>query len=139
LKYRSFGTYTLRMVCEAEVFFAKPSTFNDPLDCNPTVSVDVEWKDVERLWKSIALKKMGRERAIDAMSRYRYNATEDGGKHDDGEEGTQSYTRFMVRDIGTFLKEQFKDFGVLSMASRWDSPLMRSHYADNTGEFVSNI
>jgi hypothetical protein len=42
LKYRSFGTYTLRIVSEAEVFFAKPSMFNDPLDCNPTVSVDVE-------------------------------------------------------------------------------------------------
>jgi hypothetical protein len=96
-------------------------------------------KDVERLWKSIALKKTGRERAIDAMSRYRCNATEDGGKHDDGEEGTQSYTRFMVRDIDAFLKEQFKDFGVLSMASRRDNPLMWSHYADNTGEFVSNI
>ena len=48
-KYRTFSTYTLRMVSEAEVFFAKPATFNDPFDCNPNVFVDVEWKEVERL------------------------------------------------------------------------------------------
>lgn len=68
-KYRSFSTFTLRMVSQAEVFFAKPATFNDPFDCNPAVFVDVAWSDVERLWKSVAVKEMGRERAIEAMSR----------------------------------------------------------------------
>lgn len=57
------------MVSQAEVFFAKPATFNDPFDCNPAVFVDVAWSDVERLWKSVAVKEMGRERAIEAMSR----------------------------------------------------------------------
>ncbi len=129
-KYRSFGTYTLRMVSEAEVFFAKPSTFNDPFDCNPTVFVDVEWKDVERLWKSIALKQMGKEKAIDAINHYRYGATEDGGTHDDGGNGSQIYTRFLVRDIEAFVKTRFKEHGVLSLASHWDNPLMWSHYAN---------
>ncbi|QQC63117.1 DUF2971 domain-containing protein [Paraburkholderia ginsengisoli] len=129
-KYRSFSTHTLRMVSEAEVFFAKPATFNDPFDCNPTVFVDVEWKEVERLWKSIALKQLGRERAVDAMSSYRYSATEDGGKYADGADGTRAYTQFLVRDIDAFLKQQFKDFGVFSAASRWDNPLMWSHYAE---------
>ncbi|WP_176058974.1 DUF2971 domain-containing protein [Paraburkholderia sp. BCC1876] len=128
-KYRSFSTTTLRMFSQAEVFFAKPSTFNDPFDCNPQVHVDVEWREVERLWKAVALKQMGRERAAQAMASYRYNSTEH-GRHDDDGDGTASYLSYMVRDIDVHLKAQFKDYGVLSMASSWDNPLMWSHYAD---------
>ncbi|MDR5819304.1 DUF2971 domain-containing protein [Caballeronia sp. LZ043] len=129
-KYRAFNTTTLRMFSQAEVFFAKPATFNDPFDCNPEVHVDVEWREVERLWKTVMLRSMARDRAAQALQSYRYNSTENGGTHDDDEDGTATYLNYLVRDINAYLKERFNDFGVLSLASNWDNPLMWSHYAD---------
>ncbi len=128
-KYRPFSTTTLRMFTEAEVFFARPCTFNDPFDCNPQVHADVEWREVECLWKVVVLKQMTKARMIRAMERHRHNATEH-GKHDDDGNGTDRYIQFMISDIDAYLKAQFKDHGVLSMARSWDNPLMWSHYAD---------
>jgi hypothetical protein len=138
-KYRSFETNTIRMLCQAEVFFAKPSTFNDPFDCNPTVVRDVDAKEVERLWKNLALKRqvskdtpkaMAKERALRELGEHRYNATEYGGRHDDGGNGSELYVKYLVRDIDAYVKECFKDHGVLSLAGRWNCPLMWSHYAN---------
>lgn len=129
-KYRSFSTSTLRLLTQGEVFFAKPSTFNDPFDCDPEVLVDVDWRDVERLWKSIALKQMGKAGLTEKMAGYRANVTEKGAHNDDAD-GTAAYLQYLVSDINAYLTEQFKDYGVLSMASSWDNPLMWSHYADN--------
>jgi hypothetical protein len=33
-KYRAIDQYTKKSLKEAKFWFAKPSTFNDPLDCN---------------------------------------------------------------------------------------------------------
>jgi len=67
---QTFSTTTLRLLTQAEVFFAKPSTFNDPFDCNPEVLVDVEWRYVERLWKSNALRQMGKAGLVEKMAGY---------------------------------------------------------------------
>ncbi|SAL18501.1 hypothetical protein AWB64_01256 [Caballeronia sordidicola] len=129
-KYRTFSTTTLRMFSQAEVFFAKPASFNDPFDCNPQVYVDVEWREVERLWESVMLLQVEANKAAEMMGTHRYFATEYGGKYDDDGGGTATYLNYLVRDIDAYLKERFKDFGVFSLASNWDNPLMWSHYAD---------
>ena len=40
-KYRSFSDLTLGMLVEDMVFFADPTTFNDPLDTRPTLDTDI--------------------------------------------------------------------------------------------------
>lgn len=129
-KYRAFSTNTLRMLSEAEIYFAKPSTFNDPFDCNPSVRCDVAPGDVERLWKHIALRTRPKVKAVADLGYHRYMATEYGGSFDDGGEGTRRYVASLCGEIERYVKESFGKRGVLALAAKWDCPLMWSHYAD---------
>jgi hypothetical protein len=138
-KYRAFSKKTLRMFSEAEVYFARPETFNDPFDCNPAVVSDVDMSEVERLWKRVAVRShqargdsqdAAREKAARQLGEYRYNATEYGGTYNDNGEGTDTYVRFLVRDITDYVNLRYQGHGVLSLAERWDCPLMWSHYAE---------
>lgn len=36
-KYRAFSSTTLESLCEDTIYFANPSSFNDPLDCSPSI------------------------------------------------------------------------------------------------------
>ncbi|MCP3722585.1 DUF2971 domain-containing protein [Paraburkholderia sp. CNPSo 3272] len=128
-KYKSFGVNTLRMLGEAEVYFANPHQFNDPFDCSPTVRVDVERVEVERLWKHLRMKTVGKGQAIKELGNHRYMATEY-GRHDDGAAGTAAYVGHLVSDIDDHISTHFGGRGVLSLAAHWDNPLMWSHYAD---------
>jgi len=38
-KYRRFDVFCLRLLTQAEVSYSDPRTFNDPLDCDPTIEV----------------------------------------------------------------------------------------------------
>ncbi len=117
------------MLSEAEMYFAKPSTFNDPFDCNPTVQSDVAPADVERLWKHLAATTLRVDKARARLRDYRYHATQH-GRFDDGGRGTAYYVERLRRDIEAHVREGFGKRGVLSLATRWDCPLMWSHYAD---------
>jgi hypothetical protein len=128
-KYKTFGVNTLRMLGEAEVYFANPPQFNDPFDCSPTVRVDVGRGDLERLWKHLRLKAVGKEKAIGELGDRRYMATQY-GRYDDGAEGSRYYELALVRDIDDHVTTHFGGRGVLSLATHWDNPLMWSHYAD---------
>lgn len=41
-KYRTFSNRTLDALIADQVFFADPSTFNDPLDTKPTLDTDID-------------------------------------------------------------------------------------------------
>jgi DNA invertase Pin-like site-specific DNA recombinase len=41
-KYRSFSNLTLDALISDQIFFADPSTFNDPLDTRPVLATDLE-------------------------------------------------------------------------------------------------
>ena len=43
-KYRAFNVDTLRLFSFWEVYYADPAKFNDPLDCCPTIQIDVDRK-----------------------------------------------------------------------------------------------
>ncbi|MCE5182731.1 MAG: DUF2971 domain-containing protein [Betaproteobacteria bacterium] len=122
-KYRSFEPNTLRMLCESEVYFSDPSIFNDPLECSPTVIVDVSLDDLEKLYCKIIGEDFGR---FD-LSSFRQNSDEN---------GAYRVSDDFYRDvIAGAIKSQLdirikKNQGVLSLAGQWNSPLMWSHYAD---------
>lgn len=128
-KYKSFGVNTLRMLGEGEIYFSQPAQFNDPFDCSPTVLIDVEVKQLERLWRRLQMNDATNDEVTKRLSHHRYMATEY-GSYDDGELGARTYRNFLVDDIDEHVKAHFAGRGVLSLASRWDNPLMWSHYAD---------
>src|SRR6185312_11622179 len=47
-KYRAFNNLTLDLVISDKLYYADPSTFNDPLDTRPSLNADLPAADLER-------------------------------------------------------------------------------------------
>uniref|UniRef100_UPI0033423941 DUF2971 domain-containing protein n=1 Tax=Castellaniella defragrans TaxID=75697 RepID=UPI0033423941 len=149
-KYRSFSSRTVEQLCHDQLFFADPSTFNDPLDTQPCVVADC---DVERLKRTVC--KMVRQRTVDTMSaaantiRYRGQKTADHieklsiaraeqaieqdayNARDPSHElpYENAYRRLLIARLKRELLLQYEK-GVVSLAQRYNCPLMWSHYGD---------
>lgn len=128
-KYRSFTVNTLRMLGEGEAYFALPAQFNDPFDCSPTVRNDVETSELEQLWRYLTQEVKSKEQARARLQYYRHMA-EEYGQYDDSGEGAARYKNLLIDDVDDHIKRHYAGRGVLSLAARWDNPLMWSHYAD---------
>jgi hypothetical protein len=77
-KYRAFGVKALRALTHSEVFYANPSQFNDPLDCNPTVRIDIDRKALEHLCYKFLAAIDGEDAAKTEIDNCRYLSTEYG-------------------------------------------------------------
>lgn len=147
-KYRSFSDLTLGMLVEDTVFFADPTTFNDPLDTKPTLDTDIPNAALgEILTKLIEertsaemsaaaktiryrgpktldhIARQSRKAAESRLADIRYNATNPFYEADDPE-------RVL---LGIYVEEELLrryDRGVFSLAERANCPLMWSHYGD---------
>lgn len=147
-KYRSFSSLTLSMLVEDTVFFADPTTFNDPLDTKPTLDTDIPSAALRTILAQLIEERTSAEMAAAAKTiRYngpktldhiarqsrkaaerlladiRYNATNPDYEIDDPEQ-------FL---LGRYLEEELMrryDRGVFSLAERANCPLMWSHYGD---------
>ena len=84
-KYRAFNINTLRLLTEAQVYYARPDAFNDPLDCSPTIQVDVDRATLERLCFAMLLRFMDREKAKKEIGNHRYMTSEHGDYKTDAE------------------------------------------------------
>src|SRR5207302_6745181 len=128
-KYRTFNVNTLRLLSQAEVYYASPAKFNDPLDCRPTVQVDADRSSLEKLYYKMLIVAHGKERALREIRNHRYMSTEYGDYQVDPE--TEAYyMRMLASNIKKLLYDEIGRRGVLSMAERWNCPLMWSHDAD---------
>ncbi|NWM15319.1 DUF2971 domain-containing protein, partial [Escherichia coli] len=47
-KYRAFNNLTLDMIIADNIYYADPSTFNDPLDTRPSLNNDSPAADLKR-------------------------------------------------------------------------------------------
>lgn len=128
-KYRGFTINTLRMLSEAEVYFASPTLFNDPLDCRPTIDIDVEVGTLQRLLAKMLEAQSPLERAKQEIANHWYMATEVGDPEKD-DAARRYHTRRLASNILDLLTREYSRHGVLSLAARWNCPLMWSHYAD---------
>jgi len=117
-KYRSFNLFTLRMLTNAIVYFSDPADFNDPLDCNPEVSVDLDIYSLENI-----LLKMSPE-AVDLIKQYK------GCDKVNNEPMKDRYFDVLKSCIGGALRDKVRQKCIFSLAGTWDSPLMWSHYGD---------
>ncbi len=147
-KYRSFSDLTLAMLVEDTVFFADPTTFNDPLDTRPTLDTDVSNATLEGMLTQLmeertsaemsaaaktiryngpkTLDHIGRQSRMAAerlIADIRYNATNPEFEIDDPRQFLlgQSVEKELLRRY---------DRGVFSLAERANCPLMWSHYGD---------
>ena len=147
-KYRDFSNRTLDMIVSDNVYFADPSTFNDPLDTRPSLEVDLDEGQLEDVVRKFVERRTLAEMSTAARSiRYRGPKTMDHIERQsrrqaerlikdiqycvsNSEYDSAEYKRFLLcRYIEEELLRQY-DRGIVSFAERATCPLMWSHYGD---------
>jgi hypothetical protein len=129
-KYRPFNVFCLRLLTHAEVSYSNPRTFNDPLDCDPTIEVDIDRNALELLCYAFLRRTKPEDQAKAEINNYRYLSSEYGDFRN--ESHVEDYLkRMLALRIKDELDSELGSKGVLSLSERWDSVLMWSHYADN--------
>lgn len=149
-KYRKFNALTVDLLVSDKVYFADPSSFNDPLDTKPCVTPDLSVTELEHALQQLVEKRVAAEMSAAAKTiKYRGPKT-----IDHIERLTRSLAERLLTDIAyhatnpeysaaplerhlgllaynmqTELLHQY-DKGVLSLAERYACPLMWSHYGD---------
>lgn len=159
-KYRAFNTNSLRLLCRDEVYYANPNSFNDPLDCKPTIHIDTNRVYLlEKLYYRMLIKacdknqlsyqmlqtaydkeptlteikkRMAKEIKEQALKEIRNERYMSTEIGDFKTEPTaeEYYIRRLVSAIQLLLDKEMASRGVLSLSERWDCPLMWSHYSD---------
>lgn len=161
-KYRPIDTRTITALISDQLRFSDPTLFNDPMDTNPLIEVDLETGDLERLLVTMArrrhedelraaadrLKYQGQKTAEhivrQALSRasaelrfseLRYLAT-DPDLPDVGPEAYRRSLRSLLKHEVLALHRQ----GIASFSIKNNCPLMWSHYgAEHQGICVGYI
>lgn len=147
-KYRGFSNLTLESLVADQVWYANPSTFNDPLDTQPTLNADLDVQQLEKALSRLVENRVraemsaavrtirytgpktldhialqSRRRAEQVIADIAYNATNPDYEFDD------PHASLLGQCLGDELLRQY-DKGIISLASRSTCPLMWSHYAD---------
>ena len=60
-KYRAFTHFSLEMLVEDRLYFADPSTFNDPLDTKPRLDPDIDATALERVLELLVVQRVEAE------------------------------------------------------------------------------
>jgi Protein of unknown function (DUF2971) len=128
-KYRAFNVNTLRLLSEAEVYYADPMSFNDPLDSKPSIQIDTDRVTLEKLLYQMLVNSVNKEHALKNIDNHRYMSSQYGDYKTDSKT-EDYYKRLLADNVKELLYEELGKRGVLSLAVRWDCPLMWSHYAD---------
>lgn len=114
---------------KAEIYYANPRSFNDPLDCDPTIHVDIDLPDLEKLCSRFIAVADGAEKAKRAIGVHQYMSTEY-GDYKTNKNAQKYYIQRLAFEIKNRLDAEMGARGVFSLAERWNCPLMWSHYAD---------
>jgi len=128
-KYREFNQTSLTMLCENNIFFASPRKFNDPLDCSPTIEIDMDIPSLEKLTFDVILEEHGRDRAISELNSCQLN----GGFRDENYDFTYDkgvHAEHLASNLLNYINNKFSSFGICAFSASWKSPLLWSHYAD---------
>jgi len=144
-KYKSFSVDSLDLLVSDSLYFADPTTFNDPLDCNPSLQNNITDVNILKDILHKLVKDNTQQELEEAAAKIKYKGQKTLEKIDTlgeyeaqklvnrvaewvelfGEQGNESISFYIKR----YLLQNYKD-GVLSLAKDFDCPLMWSHYAD---------
>ncbi|MDX3971627.1 MAG: DUF2971 domain-containing protein [Bradyrhizobium sp.] len=147
-KYRAFTNLTLDMIIADRLYYADPSTFNDPLDTRPSLNTDLPATDLERAVRQLVeqrvsaemtaaaktirykgpktldhIGRLSRFQADQVISEISYNADDPSYEMDD------PHQFLLGQRLQKELLLQYEK-GIVSLAERANCPLMWSHYGD---------
>jgi hypothetical protein len=149
-KYRSFSARTIELLLSDTVFYADPTSFNDPLDTKPSLQADSTIPELREILRRMVLLRVKEEmegaaktikyrgpktlehiakhssrRAHQLLDRAEYYANDP----DFGLPVDEAHRALLTQHIRTELMGQYGN-GVFSLARRFSCPLMWSHYGD---------
>lgn len=147
-KYRIFSSRTLDALIADQIYFADPSTFNDPLDTKPSLDTDIDAEALANILARLVEQRItaemkaaaktirynspktlnhivahSRRRAEKMIAEIHYNAA-------NPEYHFDNPAQFI---FGRYVEEELLrryDKGIVSLAERANCPLMWSHYGD---------
>lgn len=102
------------LVERSSLWFANPSTLNDPFDCMPALVEDATDEDLERYLRIVAPRRLAGVSERDRATRL-------------------SHVRERLRSaefIRDTFRQQLQGLGVLSLTESCEEPLLWAHYAD---------
>jgi hypothetical protein len=67
-KYRGFSDCTLDMVLSDNLYYANPSTFNDPLDTRPSLEIDLDEAELKKLLMRFVVRRTDAEMSAAAKT-----------------------------------------------------------------------
>lgn len=152
-RYRSFSNLTIDSLCMDQLYFANPNSFNDPMDCQPTIQSDSTNEELSAILTVLVknrveaetlaslssakvsdegskdyAKNLGANTAQDELARIAYYAT----NPDYEEQGInrQQAQNWLLRcEIQRELLNKYRK-GVCCFSSTYDNSLLWSHYGD---------
>lgn len=144
-KYKSFNVDSLDLLVSDRLYYADPTTFNDPLDCNPSVLNDID--DLNELNAILhkLVKENHQKELQKAATKIKYRGPKTLEKIEMlGESEARKLISSIVESVDFFGDDFFDSashyikryllknykIGVLSLAKKFNCPLMWSHYAD---------
>jgi hypothetical protein len=148
-KYLGFTPRALQQLCTGDVYYADPSTFNDPLDCRPSVMTDLSIPELKDVLAQLIVRRVSKEVAA-AMKSLRFKAETIAARQEllaqkvfetliqniqyeangPDVDDADAHTAFVLGNAIEFELRKAYDQGVLCLSTKYDSPLMWSHYAD---------
>lgn len=147
-KYRAFSDRSLSNLVEDQLYFADPSTFNDPLDTKPNLKADLPTGQLETMLTRLIEQRVAGE--LDAAAktiRYKGPKTRDHIVRQSQKQAQRSLEdiRYHAGNpdlevdeplsflLGQAIQSELLrryDSGIVSLATRHNCPLMWSHYGD---------
>ncbi len=105
--------YTSRILAHNEIYFAKPSEFNDPFDCGFHISCEGDFQTHKNILKKLnpALS----EKEIDDLMRKQLEP---------------NFIKKTEQNLNDTIRLETEKYGIFSMSAKGDDLLMWSHYAD---------
>ena len=147
-RYREFCARTLDMLVKDDLHFSDPATFNDPLDTQPSLAIDVDDDELKGIVWNLAKERSVSEKRVAAEFLRRSGVRlrdelELAGQRD--AERVIAGIEYLAREPGcdyevrrrSLLRDHVErelrrryDKGIVSLAQKADCPLMWSHYGD---------
>lgn len=149
-KFREFNTQTLDALCLDTIHFSNPGSFNDPLDCNPSIECDSHVEELKELLEYLIKRRVKAEvlkhikesmvklkdesetasrkanlRAKQTLNEIAYNAT----NPDYEDIYPFPELKILQFEIESELKKHFES-GICCFSTSYTSPVLWSHYGD---------
>ncbi|RYZ74611.1 MAG: DUF2971 domain-containing protein [Proteobacteria bacterium] len=129
-KYTPFSANSLGLLCRTQVFYSDPEKFNDPFDSKLFIDNDVGDEFYKTTWHQVLFQILPKVDVYNIRAKANYESSEFGSRKSN-ETARTVYETVILDAIKDLLFTKLKRRGVLSLAEKWNCPLMWSHYGDH--------